>query len=355
MDTETAWNVRRVLLSVLFLLIVALPLYPELYGLDEVTPFTQLVSFRPQLLVLVFLLGLVMLLRWNWRIAAGLVILLSLTGGALIAPRDLSNPDPPPAGTRVLTVMVANVLGGGADAGEVARLIRTHRPDLVSLPEAQGDVRQEIEAHLQGMQYYGYTQQANTAVESATSVLVSATLGSVQFESEKLDTDKVSSQRPTTPKPGAGDPRAQTIGPVQQTTTQFGHVIVTGGNLGKLRLIAYHGYPPLPSAVTTWKQDLEVVKGWCSSGAETVLAGDFNATTDHADFRDALGRHCKSVAPSSGAGLQGTWPADRPVFFRTQIDHVVVSEGVVPGKFSTYEIDGTDHRAIIATVAVPKS
>jgi endonuclease/exonuclease/phosphatase (EEP) superfamily protein YafD len=355
MDSETAWNVRRVVLSVLVLLVVALPLYPELYGLDEVTPFTQLVSFRPQLLVLVLLLGVGMLLRWNWRIAAGLLLLLAFTGGALMAPRALSDPTPPPAGTRVLTVMVANVLGGAADAGEVARLIQTHKPDLVSLPEAQVDVRQEIEAHLQGLRYYGYTQQANAAVESATSVLVSATLGSVQFDSEKLDTGRVSSQQPGTPKPGAGDPGAETIGPVQQTTTQFGHVIVTGGNLGKLRLIAYHGYPPLPSAVTSWKRDLEVLESWCASASQTVLAGDFNATTDHADFRDALGRHCKSVAPSVGAGLQGTWPADRPALFRTQIDHVVITDGITPGRFKTYNLKGTDHRAIITTVAIPKS
>ncbi len=74
MDNETAWNVRRVVLSVLLLLIVAVPLYPELFGLDEMTPFTQLV------VVPAAAAGrwsccwrLVMLLRWNWRIAAGLV------------------------------------------------------------------------------------------------------------------------------------------------------------------------------------------------------------------------------------------------------------------------------------------
>jgi endonuclease/exonuclease/phosphatase (EEP) superfamily protein YafD len=354
MDTETAWNVRRVVLSVLFLLIVAVPLYPELYGLDEVTPFTQLVAFRPQLLVLTLVLGLVMLVRWNWRIAAGLVILLALTGGALTAPRNLSNPEPPPPGTRELTIMVANVLGGGADAGDVAKLIQERRPDVVSLPEAQVDVRQDIEAHLQGMKYYGYTQQANAAVESATSVLVSASLGNVHFDAEKLDTGKVSSQEPGTAKPGAGEPGAVTIGPVQQTTTQFGHIIITGGNLGKLRVIAYHGYPPLPAAVTTWKRDLLVVKDWCAEGRQTILAGDFNATTDHADFRAALGSHCKSVAPSVGAGLQGTWPSDRPTLFRTQIDHIVVSGGIKPGNFKTYDIDGSDHRAALATVAVPK-
>jgi hypothetical protein len=104
METESAWRVRRVALSVLLLLVVALPLYPELYGLDEVTPFTQLVAFRPQALVVVLVIGLLMLLRPGWRIAAA-----------------------------------------------VAKVIRERHPDLVSLPEAQVDVRQQILAKLQGL------------------------------------------------------------------------------------------------------------------------------------------------------------------------------------------------------------
>ncbi|TWD74939.1 endonuclease/exonuclease/phosphatase (EEP) superfamily protein YafD [Kribbella amoyensis] len=351
MDDATAWRVRRVVLSVLFLLVVAVPLYPELFGLDEVTPFPQLVAFRPQGLVVVLVVALVMLLREGWRIAAGLVLLLAVTGAGLTAPRALSDPEPPPAGTRELTVMVANVLGGGAEPGEVAKLIRDRRPDVVSLPEAQVDVRQQIEAELRGLGYNGYTQQANTAVESATSVLVSSTLGGVRFDSEKLDPSRLS--QPST-KPGAGEPGAETIGPVQQTTTRFGHVIITGGSLGKLRLIAYHGYPPLPDAVPSWKQDLHVLRKWCAEDRPTIVAGDFNATTDHADFRDALGSRCRSVAPAVGAGLRGTWPSSRPAVLRTQIDHVVVSDGVAPGKFRTYEIGGTDHLAVVATVVVPK-
>jgi endonuclease/exonuclease/phosphatase (EEP) superfamily protein YafD len=352
MDTETGWKLRRVVLSVLFLLFVAVPLYPELYGLEAVSPFAQLVAFRPQALALVLLAGLLMLLRRGWRLAAVLVTALSVVGMALVAPRVFSGPTPPPPGSRALTIMVANVLGGGADAGEVADLIREQRPDLVSLPEARADVRQEIQDHLQGLSYRGYTQQANAAVESATSVLVASSLGEVQFDFDKLYTGKMNS---TQPKQAAGEPGAGTIGPVQQTTTQFGHIIVTGGSLGKLRLIVYHGYPPLPSEVTAWKRDLEVVKGWCSQDRPTILAGDFNATSDHYDFRQALGDHCRSVAPSVGEGLVGTWPSDRIGLARTQIDHVVITDGIEPGKFMTYKIAGTDHRAVIAHVAVPKS
>jgi endonuclease/exonuclease/phosphatase (EEP) superfamily protein YafD len=351
MDNESAWKLRRVVLSVLFLLIVASPLYPELFGLEAVTPFAQLVAFRPQALVLVLLVGLLMLIRPGWRLAAVLVSLLAVVGMGLIAPRQFSDPTPPPPGSRALTIMVANVLGGGADPGEVAKLIQEQRPDLVSLPEAQVDVRQQIEDHLQGLTYHGYTQQANAAVESATSVLVSSSLGDVQFDSEKLDTGKVSASQPK--KPGAGEPGAETIGPVQQTSTQFGHIIVSGGTLGKLRLIVYHGYPPLPSEVTTWKSDLQVVKHWCEQDLPTILAGDFNATSDHYDFRQALGDRCRSVAPSVGEGLAGTWPSDRIALAQTQIDHVVFTDGIKPGKFTTYKISGTDHRAVIAAVAVP--
>ncbi|MFI6677732.1 endonuclease/exonuclease/phosphatase family protein [Kribbella sp. NPDC050470] len=324
MDNERAWFVRRVVLSVLFLLIVAVPLYPELYGLDEVTPFTQLVAFRPQGLAVLLLLGLLMLVRRAWRIAAVLVLGLALTGAVLTAPRQFSDADPPSDGARVLTIMVANVLGGGADAGAVAKVIRERRPDLVSLPEAQVDVREDIRAHLQGLAYNGYTLQPSKAVESATSVLVSSSLGTVRFQADQL-------------------------------ATTFGHIIVTGGNLGDVRLIAYHGFPPLPAEVTTWKQDLDVLRQWCAQNPPTIVAGDFNATTDHADFRYALGSNCRSVASLTGAGLVGTWPSDRPAVTRSQIDHVLITRQLEPGRFTTYAIEGSDHRAVVATVAVPKT
>jgi endonuclease/exonuclease/phosphatase (EEP) superfamily protein YafD len=220
--------------------------------------------------------------------------------------------------------MVANVLGGGADPAAVAKVIQQRKPDLVSLPEAQVGIREEIQAHLKGLVYNGYTQQSDESAVSATSVLVSSSLGAVRFSTD-------------------------------DTATNFGHIVITGGRLGDLRLIAYHGYPPLPDEVTRWKQDLDVLKGWCAHDPPTIVAGDFNATTDHADFRRALGPNCRSVAPSVGAGLQGTWPSDRPALARTQIDHVVVTRGLQPGRFTTYKIVGSDHRAVVATVAVPRT
>ncbi|MFF0264078.1 endonuclease/exonuclease/phosphatase family protein [Kribbella sp. NPDC004536] len=320
MDNEKAWFVRRVVLSVLFLLIVAVPLFPELFGLDELTPFTQLAAFRPQCLVVVLVLALLMLVRRGWRIASALVAVLALVGTALTVPREFSRARQAPEGARVLTIMVANVLGGGARAADVAAVIRAQQPDLVSLPEAQADVREQISVQLQDLRYKGFTAQPIPAAPSATSVLVSASLGDVTFASE----------------PG----------------TTFGNIVVTAGNLGAVQLIAYHGYPPLAGAVPTWKHDLLKVRQWCSQDAPTVIAGDFNATVDHADFRNALNGYCRSVGPSIGSGLEGTWPADQPGVLRTQIDHVVATRQLEPETFATYSIHGTDHRAVVARVAL---
>ncbi|GAA3107119.1 endonuclease/exonuclease/phosphatase (EEP) superfamily protein YafD [Kribbella aluminosa] len=320
MGNEKAWFVRRLVLSVLFLVVVTVPLFPELFGLDELTPFTQVAAFRPQAVAVVLVLALLMLVRRGWRIAAGLIGVLALIGAALTAPRQFSAARPAPAGSRVLTIMVANVFGGGARATDVAQLIRDRKPDLVSLPEAQADVREKIRALLPDQQYKGYTDQPSSAAPSATSVLVSPALGGVAFASE----------------PG----------------TTFGNIVVTGGNLGAVRLIAYHGYPPLPDAVATWAHDLLKVREWCSQDPPTVIAGDYNATVDHAYLRSALGGYCRSVGPSVGGGLDGTWPADQPAVLRTQIDHVVVTRQFEPGTFTTYSIHGTDHRAVVATIAL---
>ena len=83
-----------------------------------------------------------------------------------------------------------------------------------------------------------------------------------------------------------------------------------------------------------------------------MIAGDFNAAPDHRAFRTAL-QGCRSSAAFLGKGLQGTWPADKPAFLRTQIDHVVVSDALVPRRFDSYEVDGSDHRAVVAVVDVP--
>jgi endonuclease/exonuclease/phosphatase (EEP) superfamily protein YafD len=309
---------RRLIGVVLVLLGVAVPLYPELFGLAGVSPFTQLVAFRPQGLVLVALLGVLLAVRRSARVLGSLVLLTAVVAGLLTAPRAFSEAGTKPAEQREQVVLAANLLGGGADLGQVAALIRAHRPVFVSLPEATEEVRRRLEAMLPAGWCRGYTAQTRSYPVSATSVLVARSLGDVRF------------------LPGGAD-------------TEFGNVTVTAGDL---RWVAFHPHPPLPSDVGTWRRDLAALRYWCGGSGRTIVAGDFNATLDHAPFRAALG-DCRSVAAAVGRGLDGTWPAGRPAVLRTQIDHVVVTPGITPRAFSTHHIDGTDHRAVLATIAIP--
>lgn len=312
--------------AVLVVLAVAVPMYPELLGLDDVSPFTQIVAFRPQGLVLVALAGAVLAIARSGRVLGLLMVLVALVAGLLTAPRVFSEAGPKPADHREYVVMAANLLGGGAELRQVAALIRAHRPVFVSLPEATVEVRRRLEADLRGLGYRGYTDHPRSYPVAATSVLVAASLGDVRFQ----------------PSGAGGGPN-----------TEFGNVTVTGGKLGATRLVAFHPHPPLPGKVGIWRHDLAGLSTWCArTNGNAVIAGDFNATMDHAEFRSALGR-CQSVAPAVGKGLDGTWPADQPSWLRTQIDHVVVTPGITPRAFSTHHIDGTDHRAILATVALP--
>ncbi len=315
---------RRAILQAVVVLLIVVPVFPELFGLSGITPFAQLVAFRPQGLVLVLVAGLLVGLRRSWRLLGVLVVAVAVVGALLTAPRVLSDPAKVPGGSTELTVMAANVLGGGADPDRVAALIREHRPSFVSLPEATVETRQQIENRITDLGYRGFTDQTTDSAVSATSALVAPELGAVRLS------------------------RAAEL---PELVTRFGGVVVTGGRLGELKIVAFHSYPPVPAAVGTWHADLDVLGRRCADGEPMVVAGDFNATLDHAAFREALGE-CRSVAAKVGKGLDGTWPAHRPAVLRTQIDHVVVTPGITPRGFATYDLDGSDHRAVVATIAV---
>lgn len=301
----------RVVTAVLTAIVVAVPLFPEWFGLGSVTPFVQLVAFRPQGIVVLAVLGALVTIR---KRVPGIVILaLALTAAVLTAPRVLSRPD---SAQKTITVMASNVLGGGADPDSVARIIRERRPAFVSLPEARTDVRDAILQRVSDLGYRGYTEQPESSPVGATSVLVAPELGDVTVQRHQPD-------------------------------TRFGTVIVKAGDL---TLVGYHSYPPLPGRTGTWRHDLEALRTWCEG--RTIVAGDFNATPDHVALRNAI-EGCTDVGPATGNGLDGTWPAHRPGVLRAQIDHVVVTEDLAAVGFSTYDIEGSDHRAVVATVGLP--
>ena len=77
----------------------------------------------------------------------------------------------------------------------------------------------------------------------------------------------------------------------------------------------------------------------------------FNATDDHTPFRNFLGTRFTDAAKQAAGGLVFTWPANIdyvPTF--AGIDHIVLDSGMLAGRVKSLKIDGSDHKALLATV-----
>jgi len=292
---------------------------PDVVRLDHWTPFAQVVAFRPVLVAALAIAGAGLLLvrrpAVRWAAAAGLAA--CLIAAVSIAHRAV--PDPGPAGaTGTFTVATINVKGGNASVDAVAEVIARSGADLVALPEAGEDYRAQLEAAV-GDGYTGASLQVSDSAVSAVSVLYRTDLGAVSTE------PSISGSFPTWE--------------------------LTGGELGSLRFVAFHAYPPLPLATGRWRGDLEGLQRFCRSGEATIIAGDFNATLDHSALRAATDG-CTDAAASTSDGLHGTWPASAPGALRTPIDHVFTTDGLQADSVAFTEIDGTDHLAVVTNLAL---
>lgn len=87
----------------------------------------------------------------------------------------------------------------------------------------------------------------------------------------------------------------------------------------------------------------------------SIVLGDFNATVDHATFRSLLDQGWRDAAVEAGEGLSMTFDGlvdDAPAL-PMAIDHVLVSRSIAVLDVSTHDIEGTDHRMLVADLRLP--
>lgn len=114
---------------------------------------------------------------------------------------------------------------------------------------------------------------------------------------------------------------------------------------GPLQVKGVHSASP---GHPTWRSELEEQAQTPAGSIPLLLAGDFNASADHAPFRAITARFSDAHA-QVGAGWVRTWNMKGLPF--VQIDHVLLHKlraqdaGVV-------DLDGTDHRAVWARVVM---
>jgi endonuclease/exonuclease/phosphatase (EEP) superfamily protein YafD len=312
----------RVALSLLMVAIAAAATLPDLLGLDRRGPFAQLVAFRPALLAgLLVVTGAAIVVagmrRRGWTLAGGLLAV-ALVGSSLVLPRaipELDVPEPDALARPALTVLSFNTFEGRADVNVLADLIRSTRPDLVALPESGRRFGDRLLPLIPGYRFV--TSQEKGRDVQGVSTLTRADLGDVTATIDR--------------------------------STPFPSVELRGGGLGSTRFVAFHSVAPTPGDVPQWSHDLGTLDRWCANrdAGQVIIAGDFNATLDHADFRDAISG-CLDAAERTGNGLTGTWPTRLPRAVGTQIDHVLATGGVTVESFSVHDVPGSDHRAVLS-------
>jgi endonuclease/exonuclease/phosphatase (EEP) superfamily protein YafD len=206
-----------------------------------------------------------------------------------------------------------NLRLGKASAAAVVALIRQSRPDVVSLQELTAGAVGRLDAAGLG------------------SVLPFRALNPLPGASGT----GLLARYPLT-APANVDPRS-TFLMTKAVLRVPGHDPVT--------VVAVHTSPPIPgSAAGRWQRDFDLLPP-AGSGA-SVLAGDYNATLDHAPLRSLIGTGYADAAAASGHGFVRSWPTDNwlpPV----TIDHVLI-RGLHSFTVRGVTVPGTDHRALLA-------
>ena len=349
------------LIGVLSLLI----LFPDLLGfvsdsarLSVVYPFAQLIALRSGLVVGFGLMALVtgasalirILRREGGRrtTAAALVLLIAAGGHAwVLCSRGLGNDESAPAAIApagsisadpadwdgALTTFSFNTHYSEAHKVELAVAIRRAAAEVVVLPETSAEYGQAIADLLaqDGLRYTVFSAGDQKDDADPTTVLVSAVLG-----------DYEQAQAPA----GAG----------------HGTVLLRPAGEAELNghrrptILGVHTHAPVPGSMEEWLTSVEVVVGQCRGAGQgpepgLVIAGDFNATLDHAPMKDLGG--CADAGLEAGIGGVSTWPtSSHTTLLGSPIDHVLADSATWRTRSaSVLTLSGSDHRALVVELA----
>lgn len=130
---------------------------------------------------------------------------------------------------------------------------------------------------------------------------------------------------------------------------------------GPVRIVDVHAVAPIDDGNTDlWLGQMAAMATMAApDGSALVMAGDFNATTDHAPFQRLLAAGKRDAFLAAGRGYGATWPNwDGPVVPVMRLDHVLVSD-TAPGSAAVAVLSlheevsaGSDHRRLVAELAL---
>jgi endonuclease/exonuclease/phosphatase (EEP) superfamily protein YafD len=103
-----------------------------------------------------------------------------------------------------------------------------------------------------------------------------------------------------------------------------------------------------------WRHELGELRAFAARDTRTptILAGDFNASQDHAAFRRILDTGLRDSSRLSGTPRTPSWPAPTSRIIGAQIDHVLVSRDFTARSARFLSLSDTDHRALLVDLTL---
>ncbi|RNF82714.1 endonuclease/exonuclease/phosphatase family protein [Streptomyces botrytidirepellens] len=299
--------------ALVVLAVVSVVLGCRVVDTDGITPVPQLLAFLPWLLVPA-LLGLLLSVAARWPLGCGWALLAAAATGWFIQPYD-PGPAPAPDGPVAarLRVLTANLEFGRATDGLLAAL-RRERPDVASVQECDAACADAL---------------GSAAVRRAYPYRIIVT-------GSPAEGSAILSNRPLTRERD-----------VPGELSMPGAVARIAGV--RLRLQVAHPMPPMPGRLDVWRTELGRLRTYAAGRGDqpTLIAGDFNATQDHAAFRDLLDTGMRDSARAAGVSRTPSWPSTTTPVLGAQIDHVLVSDALRPRTARFLDLGNTDHRALL--------
>lgn len=279
---------------------------------------TQLLAFTPYAaLGSLFAVALSLALR---RRLAGVVAVVALVILSLsVLPRAFGGQAADAGEGSPLTVMTLNMSDGEASPREIVDLVKERDVDVLSLQEISSEGRPNLRRSGLG------ETLPRRAPGGDGSVLYMPATGRALATPPALPADAVI--------PGVE--------------------IAQGG--AEIQVWAPH--PPSPtdsSKYEQWQAVLADIPPAPETGPLRVIAGDLNSTLDHPELRDVLDTGYVDAADAVGSGLATTYPSSGLVPPPITIDHVLVDSRVEVSEVWVEDVSGTDHRAVIAELLIPR-
>ncbi|MFG2695943.1 endonuclease/exonuclease/phosphatase family protein [Kitasatospora sp. NPDC048407] len=287
----------------------------RILGLDDGTVLAlPMAGLQYAALLTLLLTAALAVLRRRWL--AGLAAVLVGLQLWWLVPRFVPDGTEVPAGAPRLRVATSNAYMGNISPKALVDLVRSQRLDALAVEELSG---------------------------SAADALDAAGIRELLPHRELPDgTDTAIYTR--LPVTAAADPAWPTT---NVTITVDGRPV---------QLVAVHTYYPLGDA-RKWAAGMHALRDAVPGrNHNAVLLGDFNATLDHAPMRSLLATGLADTHDELGAGLFPTWPEhnlDLPYLPpMLQIDHVLHGPALLPVSIEEHTLARTDHRAVVAELAV---